>query len=541
MRINNTCIIYLLVALALFLVLRIGSMSPTVVDEMTYKLNAYNFSLNEVQVPNYLYFIFYKSTKYCGNGWLYCARIQNIFWFLLGVFCIYCIAARFFSNILCLLLAALVGLSPVSSVTAYFMPEAMYFGIFWLFSMLMTSPKTFQSVGGLFLAGTVLSCLSMVKPHAIFIMVPSVLFVYFVKYFMMRSGLISSICGSFVFVFAFFVLKFAASLIIYQKPEFQFFGNVYSGYANNTFVMVSDLYDFAYRFLRTFFGHVISLTFYTIIGVPIILVGAWKILSDVEFAPRNVLILYVAIVSFSLVCVVAGFSSLASYNEFVEANRLHMRYYNFILPGVVISILLLLDNSLTDLNRRTIAIATTAILAIALYNNFFGFSVDYVDAPEMFGLVNNRYALITALFTAFVMLWTFVFKPAYSRSVYIYSFSTLVLISAFNVGQSMGKKMIDTPWDTAARAAANLLTYNDQAKLLMVSSKDTMGMLLLSKIYFDNPNVNTLALDSEKILTTDFIPDHTTYLMIINPIKVNFAYKAKIQSKDFDFYILDQK
>ena len=76
------------------------------------------------------FFIVYRVTNYCGDGFLDCARILNVLFFVSAAPFIYLIGRQITGKKTALLIAVLSLLGPVNVYTAFFMAEAMYFYAF---------------------------------------------------------------------------------------------------------------------------------------------------------------------------------------------------------------------------------------------------------------------------------------------------------------------------------------------------------------------------------------------------------------------------
>src|SRR5690606_40512693 len=94
-----------------------------IVDEYTYSKGSRHMYFCDSFIPEYLFLSVYRATDLCGDAFLSCARLFNVFFYVSSLPFIYMIARRVTGERTSLLLCALVLLSPVSSYTAYFMPE----------------------------------------------------------------------------------------------------------------------------------------------------------------------------------------------------------------------------------------------------------------------------------------------------------------------------------------------------------------------------------------------------------------------------------
>ena len=137
--------------------------------------------------PDFLYLSIFYFSHYFQENFLKAAQILNSLFFCLALFPIYGVARLFVKPAVALLIGLCALISPFGAHTAYFMPEAMYYFVFWVFvysflKLIGHRPGT----AGL-LSGVILGLLFLIKPHAIFILVATNLAL--LTFYLMRSQL----------------------------------------------------------------------------------------------------------------------------------------------------------------------------------------------------------------------------------------------------------------------------------------------------------------------------------------------------------------
>src|SRR5690348_13686841 len=116
------------VVIFILILIRNSGLYPTVfADEYEYSLFSRLTSFSRATVPDYLYLLIYGITSFCSQGYLDCARIQNVGFFVASGYFIYLTARRISSRTVAFLIALLALAGPFNSYTAYYMPESMYF------------------------------------------------------------------------------------------------------------------------------------------------------------------------------------------------------------------------------------------------------------------------------------------------------------------------------------------------------------------------------------------------------------------------------
>jgi len=127
-------IIYLIgavFAIALLLIFRNLGLYPIVFpDEYTYSKFSRLIPFREAYIPNYLWFLVYRVTSICGDGFLGCGRLLNVVFFVSAAPFIYLIGKKITGEKTALLISVLSILGPINVYTAFFMPESLYFLFF---------------------------------------------------------------------------------------------------------------------------------------------------------------------------------------------------------------------------------------------------------------------------------------------------------------------------------------------------------------------------------------------------------------------------
>ena len=158
-------------AIFLFLLYRNFGLYPTVMaDEWAYSLYSRLLPFSRSPIPSYLFLWLFRQTNHGGNSYLECARLFNCLLFVGSAPFIYAVSRRVAQPLAAAWIALLALVGPVSTYTAYFMPEAMYFFGFWLLTWLVLVRRRNHTLfyGGVI--GATLAGLLMVKVHAIFLL-----------------------------------------------------------------------------------------------------------------------------------------------------------------------------------------------------------------------------------------------------------------------------------------------------------------------------------------------------------------------------------
>ncbi len=170
----NILLITLISIFILLLFRNIGLYPIVFADEYVYSKFSRLLPLNEVYVPNYLYFKIYSITNSCGDKFLDCTKIINALFFVSALPFIYLICRSIAGTFTSLLIAVLAIIGPINSYTAYFMPESMYFLSFWASVWILLKQDHDSTNYKWILAGAIYGVSILVKPHSLFFL-PAIL------------------------------------------------------------------------------------------------------------------------------------------------------------------------------------------------------------------------------------------------------------------------------------------------------------------------------------------------------------------------------
>ncbi len=180
--------------LFIVLLLRSTGMYPVVfADEYSYSKFSRLIPFSEAPYPNYLYFYIYSFSKMCNEGFLHCVRIMNITFFLLSAPFIYSIAKRTCPEIIALLITLIALAGPINSYTIYFIPESLYFLCFWIITWIVLNENYFFDYKFWILTGVIVGISALVKPHALFLLMPIVLYIIIHNFKSEKKWLINSL------------------------------------------------------------------------------------------------------------------------------------------------------------------------------------------------------------------------------------------------------------------------------------------------------------------------------------------------------------
>lgn len=461
--------------LVIYLTARNSGLYPMVfADEWLYGAYSRYMSIEGAARPSYLFYKLYGLTNYCGDAFLDCARQLNVVFFAVSLPLIYAVCRRFASVNLSVLVSLATVFSPINCYSAYFMPESMNFFFFWLFTWFVVSgydskPKV-MAIG----AGIALACMSLVKPHAVFLL-PTLFVAFFstwifdrnLRIFKQASWLVATSVSAFILV------RLPLGYLFAGPAGLSVMGSDYGGIASSVigleyFASLMPLAGYS------LWGHLLSISI--LFGVPLALILQMPLKKSMECSDsdrrQRFLKVYTGSLFISLILIVAIFQAKAvSMGPYESIGRLSLRHYNFAFPLFLIvaaSVLTSNANStLTSFRMRLSSFALIGLVLYALVSKFSGFLPSLTDSPELRAITAYTpvFVVLTALGAICLMLAAF--GRQQGVALYLLVFFPLVIItSAFNVSKDFSARLSPDVYDQAGQFA-NRYLGKDTAKLVI--------------------------------------------------------------------------
>ncbi len=517
-----------IIATALFCALTVRNLElyPIVMsDEYNYSKYSRLLPLADAIAPSYLYLAIYRATNLCGDGFYDCAKIVNALFFVASAPFIYLTARRTCSKNVSSFVALLALLGPINSYTAYYMPEALFFFSFWLLAWFMLRLDHSSNLKSWCFAGILLGLSALVKPHALFFLPAIVIYILYVSRKKEGKWLLLPAfknAGSFI-VFS-FLSKFLIGYFFAGGAGVTLFGPFYQKVASATPSDFQHYLKVLTLFSESLKGHALAICLMFGLPIAVAINTSFKsIFSKTEIQADQKTSFYSLAVLASLILIAALYTATTVANAgaaFESIARLHMRYYNFALPLLlVIAASQLSLEPATSLYRWRAIIAFPIGIAIlyAVYMRMAPYWPNYIDSPELRGFTRIKYAFYVLGALSFIALALWVYSARFGARIFIYLFMPLTLAySNHNVNMDLKARLVPDVFDKAAIFTKQYLSNEDVSKLVVVSS-DGSGVFR-SLFFLDNPqssqetilkgsryNLSKLTADKEWIL---LIGDH---------------------------------
>jgi hypothetical protein len=417
-------------------------------DEVTYSAETRNINFSKSTYPVYLYLSLFSLAHSAGSSFLELARHINALLISLAVPFVYMTSRIYSSRRWSCLIAAIVGFSPITTYSAYFMPDAMFFSAFCIFSWFCLAKFRLENLlYGLGL-GIFASALSMIKPHGIFVyfsfLGAQLIFALIMKRQISLTTCLKSLTISLT---TFLFIRLVTGYFLAGSPSFL---GAYSGWLTTD--LSSQKISTAINLGITLTtGHLIALV---VVTGPCILTLILP--SALDEDGRKILSLKLYLI-FSLVLMVTVsilFSiRIADGAPYADTTRLHMRYYNYLFPLLFIA----LTTQLQKIKITTFwTLFLTGLLAASsfslLADSLAPFSFAPLDAPELSGISSNSILLKIIGVAVGITILIFSWRPSLAARIYIGLVLPFMAISgnAF-VAHDLSDRLTDMPGDTAGK------------------------------------------------------------------------------------------
>ena len=464
----------LFAALFLFVVFRNIGLYPSIMaDEYLYNLSARIIPLSQSNIPDYLYYVIYRTTNVCGDGHLECARVLNAISFFGAAPFIYSIARGITTKNLALLVTFFALIGPINSYTAYFTPESFYFFGFWIAAWSILKLESDSTKGNWLIAGAILGLSALIKPHAL-LLLPG-LILYFLVFLIRERNLkttIDALKNIFTFITGTLLTKFIGGYWAAGKAGLSLFGTTYGSVANST-QQKTQAFEIFQNTVVSIEGHALVLSL--LIGLPLSLaiaraLGATFITKDRDVSWK--VSLFSVIVLLNLIGVVAVFTASVAGTGFESVTRLHMRYYNFFLPMFFIIAAGGIGGIQFELNgiwRVGFALSLGGAAIWAAIINMSPYTPSHFDSPELRGLQYNGLAfkVSASLFIISFLIWAFDQKRGCQLYFYLALPLWLNVASVFITVEQRARLHQDT-YDQAGLFAHDHLSAEERDHVLVI-------------------------------------------------------------------------
>ncbi len=497
-------------------------------DEYNYSKFSRLLPLQDSVFPDYLYLVIYRLTSICGDGFLDCARILNILFFVAAMPFIYLTTRRVSTRWVASIVALLALLGPINSYTAYFMPEALYFFSFWLLTWFILRIDNTSGLRSWCFAGILLGFSAQIKPHALFLLPAIAGYILYVNRKKEGKWMLQALRDAIIFVAFAFVAKASIGYLCAGKAGLTIFGSFYTPILTQTVSKPGQYLELLSLSIENVKGHVLAICL--MFGVPIafaIKASFDSAVSKEEVGAGHRVAVYALLVLVSLILVASLFTGATA-----DVRHLRMRYYNFALPLllVIAASQLSFEQTTNMLKRRAIvALPIGAAILYAVYTFLVPFMPNFIDSPELSGLTSSPivfYAL-SGISMAALALW--VYSARAGAKIFLFLLMPLAVgFSTCDVNHELRLRVVPDVFDKAGIFAKQFLPDEELSKLVIAGSEP--GGLFRSLFYLDNPKASWKTIPQGAACDLSKLPAGKEWILVIgdHPLPENTFYQLQM-------------
>ena len=534
-----------MVAIFLFLVFRNSGLGPSVLgDEWTYSLYTRLLPLSQAQLPSFLYFLIYRSSNMCGPDFMGCVRVLNAAFFVAAAPFIFMLARRYMQAGLALLLTLASLLGPVSTYTAFFMPEAMYFFLFWVFAWLVLAVAPRASTRHGLIVGALLGAICLVKLHAVFLLAGYAGYLLATMLLTRGRWLLRETLQCMVLaVAAFFAVRLGVGYLIAGRHGLDLLGGVYSAQADSHF-RHPDLGSLLHYGARSLFGHGLALVL--LYAVPLACMFQLRRIpggdgDPVQVERQRLMMFSLAMIAVLVAVTVYFTANVPDGNPLEALRRLHLRYYDFALPLLyLVAGAWLRDDTkptrIHALQHATAVLIVGGLYVFALYYHFRGFAPNRIDSPELYGAVVDQhfFHVLGAMGLGIMVMWAI--SHRLGTALYAWLFVPVFALGAAHfVANGAAQRQVPDTYDTAARTVHALLSPQRSGVVIF---GDDIFKLAQAEFQLDAADTTIVPLQPGQAIDAGELPPGKRWVLVIGAHAMLAAASSAQHFGGFSLYQL---
>ena len=541
-------LIFIPFLLAAWSISRIWTVLPSIMqDEYIYTSQAKNQPFAEQFYSNYLFSSVMSLTNACGYEFYTCTKTINSFFFMGTVLLTFLIAIRFLTFRWSVFVASVTALSPIAVPVSYFMPETMYFTMMTLTIWLTLVVSKRQSWWLWIVSGLSLGATALVKPHAVFMLPAFVIFAFIFAYKKYGSSLLQALRASASVATGFMVTKFGLGFAFAGTEGLKLFGGYGSpvgaltGAAGAETVTVGT--DGAVRsglevLLTVASTHLLAhaSAMLLLAGIPLILslrVSYSVVKTKQPIGDVSSLFVLVALITVSMVGVVALFEAYVTASGDDHSDRLILRYYEFLIPQFIVMGLLL--PRFTDSKRLFRIIQGSIIVAASMFFTIYyppTFDKQYADASTLPGMGDSQgfFVFVGIFVSCAVIFW--IVNPERGNLAIGRFIMPAVLIVALVMSQNKLIEINGTPayFDQAGWGTREYLENVPGDRIMVVGQ--TRTEVFTVKFWIDEANIKDLLVVEGSVITPEYVSE-SDYVVTLGNIGIEFPHELVTEGEGY--------
>lgn len=526
--------------LALWSISRVWNVLPSIMqDEYIYTSQAKNLPFVEQFYSNYLFSLVMGLTNYCGEDFYSCTKSINSVFFIGTVLFVFLIAIRFLSFRWSVFAASVTALSPIAIPVSYFMPETMYFTMMtvttWITLLVSRKDNWLLWI----IPGLSLGAAALVKPHAIFMLPAFLVFASIFAYKKYEGSWFQGVRAGLAVIVGFMVTKLGLGFAFAGTEGLKLFGGYGSPVDALTGAAAAEEVSVVGEAIaRSGLEVLISVASVHLLahaavvlllaGIPLFLslrVSYSIVKTKQPIGEVSSLFILVALITVSMIGVVALFEAYVSASGDDHSDRLILRYYEFLIPQFIIMGLLL--PRFTDSKRLFRIIQGSVIVAASMFFTIYyppTFDKQYADASTLPGIGETQgfFVFVGLFVSSAVIFW--IVNPERGNVVIGRFIMPAVLILALVMSQNKLIEINGTPayFDQAGWDTRTYLQDVPGDRILIVGQ--TRTEVFTVKFWIDEANIRDLLVGDGSVISDQNV-EGTDYVVTLGNMEIGFNHE----------------
>jgi len=490
-------------------------------------------------VPNSLYLWLNHFIFYLGANYAIGARLINVLFLVLSLMVLYAIASLFVSSGKAVLAALAVGVGPMSIYSAFVMPETMFLCAYVCLGFVLVRHIHDRPIYAGFLSGTVLGAASLIKPHGL-MLIPVVLFALLILKLSVPAWCHWATCGAAAGAVLGSALASIGLLNFLILGKFGFsLGPTYT-----TLVSKSSAGWSMAPIFYVMGGHialVLSLYAFPVLVVAMaFLRGSIATSTVAERIELKMLLIFTVATGCLLLITTSKFTvSVVGSSPYEQINRVHVRYYFFVLPLLLVLFLAIYER--LDWTKALvtkifvggcIAMCVFAALCILVMDRHY--YMNFPDFPDGFWFnMNPNLGRLLILACTCGTLLAYAWRRM-SPVVFLCAFGFVSLVGNYYVS-----RFVIQPPTVTDRAAAVFEKIIGKERLDAGTVFDTEpGDGEVYRLLFDLPAAYHLKIVTDQYpIAARMLPEEQQWALVTSARQVMFPYGESLIFGRYHLYL----
>lgn len=541
-----------LVATSVWTFNQVKDINPAILqDEWIYMVSSRLVSPWAQDVPfdfgNYLFNLIYSSTNLCGEAFYTCAKVMNLVFIQGFAITLFIVALRFLPTWGALLFYVAVALSPTAVYTSMYLPEPLFFFLIGLTLLAILRTADHPSWQNWALVGIPLGLAGLVKPHAlmaamaigIYLLVSTIEEKPYLKNALMNAG---ALLGSFLLVRVGlgFAIAGPKALNVFgaygaSNAVGEFVGGVTSGSAatEGSLVGAGPVAGAVGLFPAQSYTHIMVVSALLGVAVVAIILATINSFRAEVIRPVHRLAVLTLIWLIFMVIAIVLFTGWVTGSGDDHTTRVLLRYYDYMFPIVSLAgAAVITDKAIMGGMKawvRWVVVVPMFMLISAAFAGYFGtLTIQIADAPNLAGLVVDKFTVDTIANLGFLTLLVIAFFPKFT----VWAAAVLIPFTMISTGyqiqdQYQGFRLEASAADNAGHFVADTLSAEEIDSTLVLAESRFDGRVAS---FWMEANSDLEILNPGSVYPLSMVADDIDYVLAIG--NVSFETGEVISTAD---------